>query len=197
MATGRNAASRALDEDFDLDFTKVLRVVVPSVTLAPVARAATPEVPVETTVAAARPAGNIVCYARASAGGNAARADAPVLVVEDHEGSRKLLAKMLSLMGLPVRVCADNREFARELRQPPLPRLILLDVGLPRVDGFQILSHLRAHPQTGTIPVVMVTGHSDQKDVIRGLMLGADGYISKPVSVTALRSVIETVLWKQ
>ena len=51
--------------------------------------------------------------------------------------------------------------------------------------------------QTGAIPVVMVTARSDQKDVIRGLMLGADGYLSKPVSVKALRSVIETVLWKQ
>lgn len=180
------------DDNFDLDFTKVMRVI----------SAATPPAPAPAAVPAPvaappRRAANFVCYARANTGRKATGDDAPVLVVEDHEGSRRLLGKMLALFGLPVRESADNRECARELRRPPLPRLILLDVGLPRVDGFQILSHLRAHPQTGQIPVVMLTARSDQKDVVRGLMLGADGYLSKPFSVKALRSVIDTVLWKQ
>lgn len=195
MSTAATRAGGAQEDDFDLDFTKILRAMPPPAAPAPEVRAAEAGPPA--APGAPPRAGNLVCYARASAAGRAARADAPVLVVEDHEASRRMLEKMMELLKLPVRSAADNREFARELRQPPLPRLILLDVGLPRVDGFQILSHLRAHPQTGAIPVVMVTARSDQKDVIRGLMLGADGYLSKPVSVKALRSVIETVLWKQ
>jgi len=184
-------AGNAQDSDFDLDFTKCFKAVTAAAVPVPAPRAQ------PGAAAASRPAGDIVCYARANARGAMVGEDAPVLVVEDHEGSRRLMEKMMELMKFPVRTAADNREFARELRQPPLPRLVLLDVGLPRVDGFQILSHLRSHPQTSAIPVVMVTGRSERKDVIRGLTLGADGYVSKPVSFKALQSVIETVLWKQ
>jgi CheY-like chemotaxis protein len=189
MTMGGNPSGSAQDSDFDLDFTKCFPAVKPAAVPAPRAPAA--------AAPATRRGSDIVCYARAAGGSEIIPEDAPVLVVEDHEGTRRLMEKMMELLKFPVRLAADNREFARELRQPPLPRLVLLDVGLPRVDGFQILSHLRAHPQTKSIPVVMVTGRSGRKDVIRGLMLGADGYVAKPVSLNAMRSVIETVLWKQ
>ncbi len=167
----------AQEIDLDLDFTKSFSVVKPA--------------------AATQRAGNLVCYARHNAVPRAAAADAPVMVVEDHDASRRMLEKMLLSQGFPVRVAADNREFARELRKPPLPRLILLDVGLPRVDGFQILTHLRLHPQTSQIPVVLVTARTEDQDLRRGLSLGVDGYLSKPISIKALQSVIDTVLWKQ
>jgi CheY-like chemotaxis protein len=194
MTMGGISTGNAQESDFDLDFTKCFPVVKPAAAPAPAPRV--PQVP---AAAAAVPqqASDIVCYARAVGGSEKIPENAPVLVVEDHEGTRRMMEKMMELLKFPVRVAADSREFARELRQPPAPRLVLLDVGLPRVDGFQILSHLRAHPRTKSIPVVMVTGRSERKDVIRGLMLGADGYVAKPVSLAALRSVIETVLWKQ
>jgi DNA-binding response OmpR family regulator len=69
-------------------------------------------------------------------------------------------------------------------------------VGLPRISGFDILSHLRQQPKTSDIPVILVTARTGDKDVIRGLSLGAEGYLSKPVSVKALQTVIRTVLWK-
>lgn len=184
----------AQEVNFDLDFTKcflAVRPVAPNAALIPTAA---PRAPVESAVAPR--AGTLVCYARPNAARSAAAADAPVLVVEDHEASRRVLEKMLLLQGFPVRMAADNREFARELRKPPFPRLILLDVGLPRVDGFQILTHLRLHPQTSQIPVVLVTARTDERDIRRGLSLGVDGYLSKPISVKALKSVMDTVLWK-
>jgi len=137
---------------------------------------------------------NLVRYAKARTGAVRVSDDAPVLVLEDHEGCRRLLEKVISLYGLPVRGTADVREFAKALRQPPLPRLILLDVGLHHANGFQVLTHLRLHAQTSAIPVVMVTAMSASSDVIRGLSLGADGYVSKPIVVSALRSVLDTVL---
>ena len=176
------------EDNLDLDFTKVFKV--PAALRAPDApAAAVPAKPV-----CQRP--NLVCYARAGAARDVP-ADAPVLVVEDHEPSRRMMSMLLQRQGFAVRTAGDNRECARELRAPPLPRLILLDVGLPRVSGFDILSHLRQHPQTALIPVVMVTASTGEKDLVRGLSLGAEGYLSKPVSVKALQSIIEVVLRKQ
>jgi len=188
--------------DLDLDFTKCFAVPASlRVTAAP--RPVTPPPPPAPVLAAppaavdAGPPGNLVCYARAPGARPSAAKDAPVLVVEDHEPSRRMLEKMLQLQGFTVRAAADSRECARELRKPPLPRLILLDVGLPRVSGFQILTHLRGHPQTSAIPVVMVTACTGDKDLARGLALGVEGYLSKPIAVKALQSIIGTVLWKQ
>lgn len=172
--------------NFDLDFTNFFPVATePSARVGQHPRKASP-----------LPAGtaNLVCYAKAHEGPARVSVDAPVLVLEDHAGCRRLLEKVISLYGLPVRAAADVREFAKALRQPPLPRLILLDVGLPHANGFQILTRLRLHAQTSSIPVVMVTAMSGRSDVIRGLSLGAEGYLSKPIVVSALRSVLDTVL---
>lgn len=182
----------AQEIDLDLDFTKMFRVPA---SLRP-QPAPPPAVPVAAEAQPAAPPANLVCYARAGAK-REVPADAPVLVVEDHEPSRRMMAALLQRQGFPVRVAADSRECARELRKPPLPRLILLDIGLPRISGFQILSHLRQHPQTATIPVVMVTASAGDKDLMHGLSLGAEGYLSKPVSVKALQSILEVVLWKR
>jgi CheY-like chemotaxis protein len=170
--------------NFDLDFTNFF----------PVPARPAPVIARETRSSYTARSMNLVCYAKARPGGSLVSPDAPVLVLEDHEGSRRLLEKVVALYGLPVRAAADVREFAKALRTPPMPRLILLDVGLPHANGFQILTHLRLHPLTSAIPVVMVTAKSDNTDVIRGLSLGADGYLSKPIAVNALRSVLDTVL---
>ena len=184
------------EDNLDLDFTKVFKVPA-ALQAQPVPPAAVPCAP---PAAAPLPAvtapGNLVCYARAR-GIRELNPDAPVLIVEDHEPSRRMMMALLERKGFPVRGASDSRECAHQLRKPPLPRLILLDVGLPRVSGFQILSHLRQHPQSATIPVVMVTASVSDKDLMRGLSLGVEGYLSKPISVKALQSIIDTVLWKQ
>jgi CheY-like chemotaxis protein len=180
------------EADLDLDFTKVFRVPA-SLRPEPPAPAPAPA-PTPAAVAASPP--NLVCFARTGSA-RAVPVDAPVLVVEDHEPSRRMMGALLQRQGFPVRLAADSRECARELRKPPLPRLILLDVGLPRINGFQILSHLRQHPQTAAIPVVMVTASAGDKDLMRGLTLGAEGYLAKPVNVKALQSILEVVLWKR
>jgi CheY-like chemotaxis protein len=120
--------------------------------------------------------------------------DAPVLVVEDDEDMRRLMHKILDNQGLAVRAAGESGAFQAALRHAPLPCLILLDVELPGINGFKLLTALRRHPRTRDIPVVLVTARTESKDLLRGLSLGADGYLSKPFTVEALRSMVGEVL---
>jgi CheY-like chemotaxis protein len=151
---------------------------------------------VPTDIGAQRPGkgANSIVYVRGNAKRAEAAPDAPVLVVEDDEVVRQLIGRILQMDGYPVRSAADNDQFIQALRQRPMPRLILLDVELPRINGFRILNFLRQEPQTSAIPVIMVTARSENKDLLQGLSLGADGFLSKPVSVEALRTAVAKVL---
>ena len=165
----------------DLDFTQA----------APAAAASLPAAP-------AWPAGNFIAFAKGGAPRRTpAPETAPVLVVEDDESMRALLEKFLVSQGFSVRLAADIDQFKQAMRPAPLPRLVLLDIELPRVSGLKILAALRQHPQTAGVPVVMVTGRSTSKDLTQALSLGADGYVTKPVSAEILRSVIDRVLAPQ
>ena len=137
---------------------------------------------------------NHIVYARGGVQRRPAAPDAPILVVEDDEDTRRLLERILTVEGYPVRTAADSPTFIQALRCAPLPRLILLDVELPKISGFRLLGLLRNEPQTSDIPIVMVTARSENKDLLQGLASGADGYLSKPVSVDALRAIIAKVL---
>lgn len=178
----------AIEMSMDLDFTKGMAG----------ARPALPEPAVlpQSEIGALRPelGGNFIYYVRAGLPRVAALTDAPILVVEDDPDTRRLVEKVLTLQGFAVRGAADSREFQEAIRRPPLPQLVLLDVELPRISGFKLLTALRQHPQTSAIPVVMVTARTANKDLLYGLSLGADGYLSKPFTVDGLRSMIDRVL---
>ena len=171
----------------DLDFTQMIR-----------ARPALPEAPLppDTEIGSLRQghAGNFVCYARAGMDARPATADAPIVVVEDDVTTRKLIGKVLASFGYPVRGAADGAQFQQLIRRVPLPRLILLDIELPQINGFKILTVLRQHPQTSAVPLLMLTARSDSKDLLHALSLGADGYLSKPVTVATLRAVVDRLL---
>lgn len=147
----------------------------------------------ETEIGAATKGGNFVLYTRAAARRNAAP-DAPVLVVEDDEATRRLLERVLTLEGFPVRTAAHSGEFAEALRTPPMPRLVLLDFELPGVNGLRLLALLRQQPLTRAIPVMMVTGHTESQHIQQAMALGADGYLSKPLSVATLRAAVARIL---
>jgi CheY-like chemotaxis protein len=138
--------------------------------------------------------GNLVTYVKLNAVRAPAAADAPVLIVDDDEDTRRLMERAMVLHGLPVRMAADSKEVAQAMRKPPQPRLILLDIDLPGTNGFRIMQLLRQNPQTASIPIVLVTSHSEPSDVIQGLSLGADGYLSKPLSIATLRAAVAKVL---
>ena len=117
-----------------------------------------------------------------------------ILCIEDDAGLLKILEKKLTLDGYDVRTASDRQTIQAELQRPPPPHLILLDVGLPGISGFDILHKLRQHPRLGSIPVIMLTAHSSAEDVLQGMKGGADGYVSKPFQFDALAAAIETVL---
>ena len=118
---------------------------------------------------------------------------AHILIVEDEPLFAKLLTIGLQRVGHTIVVVHDGSEVFACARDQA-PDLILLDVMLPGMDGFQVLKQLKRHPATHHIPVLMLTGRSDGHSVIAGLDSGADAYLSKPIHFSDLFKRIPTVL---
>jgi CheY-like chemotaxis protein len=117
-----------------------------------------------------------------------------VLIVDDDESVALLIEKALHTFGLQTRIALNRKEIVAALSEKPLPHLVLLDVMMPDVNGFDVLNRIRHHPALEKLPVLLVTALGDRKDITRGLMLGADGYITKPVPPSVLLQAIETVI---
>jgi CheY-like chemotaxis protein len=117
-----------------------------------------------------------------------------VLIVEDDDGTATVIEKSLHSFRLQTRRARNRLEIAEALGENPLPHLVLLDVMLPDANGFDVLNRIRQHPALESLPVMMLTSLSERKDVTRGLMLGANGYITKPVLPSALLEAIEAVV---
>jgi CheY-like chemotaxis protein len=116
------------------------------------------------------------------------------LAVEDDPILAKFIHTFLALEGFQVRQAATRAEVILELNKQPVPDIVLLDVGLPDVDGFHILRKMRQHATLKRVPVVMLTGSATREAVIRGIELGANGYVTKPFQPEALMRAVCTVL---
>lgn len=117
-----------------------------------------------------------------------------ILCIDDDVPLVQILARKLTLDGYTVRTASDLKTIVAELQKLPFPDLILLDVGLPGISGFDLLQKVRKHPKYGAVPVIMLTGRVSPEDVLRGMTSGADGYVSKPFQFDALAIAIKTVL---
>jgi len=116
------------------------------------------------------------------------------IVVEDEPYLAKFLAQYLALENFIPRIASNRVEIVTEFRKLPIPDLVLLDVTLPDVDGFNVLLKIRQHPALAKVPVIMLTAHATREAVLKGLAGGADGYVTKPVEVETLIGVVKTVL---
>lgn len=119
-----------------------------------------------------------------------------ILVVEDEEDILALLHFNLIKAEYAV-VCATCGEEALNKIREQQPDLILLDLMLPGIDGLEICRRLRNEPATREVPIIMLTARGEEGDVVRGLELGADDYVTKPFSVKVLLARIQTVLRRQ
>ncbi|MDD2915619.1 MAG: response regulator [Gallionella sp.] len=118
---------------------------------------------------------------------------ATILVVDDDEFNLKLFNKMLSIEGYAVRT-ASSGEAALASVAEQLPDLILLDVMMPGIDGFEVARRLKADARTRAIPVIMVTALEDQESRLKGLDTGAEDFLSKPVHRAELLLRVKSLL---
>jgi two-component system response regulator MtrA len=116
--------------------------------------------------------------------------DERVLVVEDDPSIREVAALGLSRAGFQVTTAGDGREGLLRARNDPFD-VVVLDVMLPTLDGFEVCRELRKESR---IPVLMLTARSDTVDVVTGLELGADDYVTKPFEVPELVARVRAVL---
>ena len=104
-----------------------------------------------------------------------------LLVVEDEDDIRELIAFNLEMSNLEV-FKAKNGEEAIEIAEREYPDIIILDVMLPGIDGFEVCRYLKKNVATRDVPIIMLTARSEDADVVTGLEIGADDYITKPFS---------------
>jgi CheY-like chemotaxis protein len=115
-----------------------------------------------------------------------------ILVVEDNEKNRKLVRDVLTFKGYVV-IEADNGEDGVRLAKERLPKLILMDIQLPGIDGIEALRQLRADDATRAIPVIAVTASALDRDRQKIMAAGFDGYQAKPLNVKAFMAAVEAV----
>jgi CheY-like chemotaxis protein len=116
-----------------------------------------------------------------------------ILVVDDNAANLALLDHLLRTQGYDVRLASDAQE-ALSLLEQEVPRLILMDLQLPGVDGFELTRRLKAGDRTQGIPIVAVTSYAMPGDAQRALAAGCDGYVSKPIDVRSFTGQIASYL---
>jgi DNA-binding response OmpR family regulator len=118
---------------------------------------------------------------------------ARVLVVDDDEMLREQLALVLERLGHTVTMAANGRE-GLEIAEREDPDLVITDLSMPGMDGFELLARLKAEPRTQQIPVIVVSGEGDAASVVRSLERGAEDHLTKPYEALVLAARIRTTL---
>jgi len=121
------------------------------------------------------------------------RTPARILIVDDNPTNVKVLQTRLAAEGYEVITAGDGEEALATARQHT-PDLILLDVMMPKLDGFEVCRRLRADPSFPFTPIVLVTAMADSKDIVAGLEAGGDEYLTKPVDHAALAARVRSML---
>jgi two-component system cell cycle response regulator DivK len=118
-----------------------------------------------------------------------------ILVVEDNAVSAELIREILSGRGYEIIEAYDGRQALEKIEETE-PDLVLLDIQLPILDGFAVLSQVRQNPRFANLCVVAVTAMVMKEDREKGLRAGFDAYIGKPVDAAALRLEVDQLLRK-
>lgn len=119
-----------------------------------------------------------------------------VLVVDDNEMNRDLLSRRLQRQGHTVVMAHNGRQAIKQLQTQPFD-LVLLDVMMPEMNGYQVLEHLKADPALRHIPVIMISALDDLESVVRCIQLGAEDYLFKPFNPILLKARIGACLEKK
>ena len=120
----------------------------------------------------------------------------PILIVDDNESNLKLMRALLDSCGYPVKTAVDAED-AMKMLDSFEPRLILLDIQLPGMDGLELTRRLKQDPVRSHIPVVALTAYAMKGDEEKARAAGCDGYITKPIDTRSLPKLIEDRLDKR
>ena len=125
-----------------------------------------------------------------------------ILLVDDNDDHRFLAKRALSLLAPEIDVVLDTARDGEDaveklLRdRAPLPQLVLLDIKMPRRDGFGVLEAFRADPRTAALAIVMMTSSENSADIARAMQLGADDYVTKPMDPREFRQALHAIVRK-
>ena len=116
-----------------------------------------------------------------------------LLVIEDDETMRGALKRIFESEGMHVKTAADGTQLSLVLDDNPID-LIILDIGLPWINGLELAKMLKEHEDLKHIPLVFVSGKTSEFDVKRGFAAGADDYIKKPFEIEQMKKTVNTLL---
>ena len=116
-----------------------------------------------------------------------------ILVIEDDETMRGALKRIFETEGMNVKTAADGTQLSLVLDDNPID-LIILDIGLPWINGLELAKLLKEHEDLKHIPLVFVSGKTSEFDVKRGFEAGADDYIKKPFDIDKIKKTVNTLL---
>lgn len=117
-----------------------------------------------------------------------------ILVIEDDETQRHTLKKILETDGFAVKLAADATELSHILDQENEIHLIIMDVGLPWINGFELAQMIKDHQELRRIPLVFLSAQADPEDIEKARAVDADDYIKKPFDIDYFRARIKELL---
>lgn len=121
---------------------------------------------------------------------------ANILIVDDEPYNLDYLQQELEDLGHQVTTAVNGQEALRQITATP-PDLMLLDIMMPQMDGFQVLNHLRAHPSQRNLPVIIISAINDVASIAKGIQLGAEDFLPKPFDPIILKARIAACLEKK
>lgn len=187
------SAAEVEEDDNDLDFTKAFSPatkIAEPVATPKVEKALSSEAIIGESALAAN--GYFVRINDAAPKRQPKRSPPAVMVVEDDDLTGTLIERILTANGFMVKRAANRAEILLGLKTAP--DLVLLDVIMPDANGFDILNRIRQHAVLKDLPVLMLTSLGSLDDILKGLKLGANGYLTKPAKSKALLDAIKAVM---
>jgi two-component system cell cycle response regulator DivK len=108
-----------------------------------------------------------------------------ILIVEDNQDNRELLIKILKVKGFRIIEAVDGEDALQKV-SIERPDLILMDISIPKIDGYEVTRRLKNQPDFQDIPIIALTAHAMKGDREKALKAGCDGYITKPINIREL-----------
>ena len=116
-----------------------------------------------------------------------------ILIVDDVEANRFILSDIMVDMGYQP-VLVENGEQALRMMQHMKPQLIISDIAMPGMDGYELCRQIKLNPDTREIPIIFISAFDEPEDIVKGFSLGGEDYITKPFSITILRQRIHNII---